>query len=80
INRASPKTQSAMLECMAEGQTTIDGETHKMPSPLTVVATQNPIDMEGTYARPEAQRDRFMTRLSLGYPATADEVDLLDNQ
>ncbi|SII94821.1 methanol dehydrogenase transcriptional regulatory protein MoxR3 [Mycobacteroides abscessus subsp. abscessus] len=80
INRASPKTQSAMLECMAEGQATIDGETHRMPSPFIVVATQNPIDMEGTYALPEAQRDRFMTRLSLGYPATADEVDLLDNQ
>ncbi|MGO2648805.1 MAG: AAA family ATPase, partial [Brevibacterium aurantiacum] len=58
INRASPKTQSAMLECMAEGQATIDGETYQMPSPFIVVATQNPIDMEGTYALPEAQRDR----------------------
>ncbi|PCC58148.1 ATPase [Brevibacterium aurantiacum] len=80
INRASPKTQSAMLECMAEGQATIDGETYQMPSPFIVVATQNPIDMEGTYALPEAQRDRFMTRISLGYPNTADEIDLLDNQ
>lgn len=80
INRASPKTQSAMLECMAEGQATIDGETYHMPSPFIVVATQNPVDMEGTYALPEAQRDRFMTRISLGYPNTADEVDLLDNQ
>ncbi|GAA1842277.1 AAA family ATPase [Brevibacterium marinum] len=80
INRASPKTQSAMLECMAEGQATIDGATYQMPSPFIVVATQNPIDMEGTYALPEAQRDRFMTRISLGYPHTADEIDLLDNQ
>jgi MoxR-like ATPase len=80
INRASPKTQSAMLECMAEGQATIDGQTYQMPTPFIVVATQNPIDMEGTYALPEAQRDRFLTRISLGYPATADEVDLLDNQ
>lgn len=80
INRASPKTQSAMLECMAEGQATIDGQTYPMPTPFIVVATQNPIDMEGTYALPEAQRDRFLTRISLGYPATSDEVDLLDNQ
>lgn len=80
INRASPKTQSAMLECMAEGQATIDGETYAMPTPFIVVATQNPVDMEGTYALPEAQRDRFMTRISLGYPKTADEIDLLDNQ
>jgi MoxR-like ATPase len=80
INRASPKTQSAMLECMAEGQATVDGQTYQMPTPFIVIATQNPIDMEGTYALPEAQRDRFLTRISLGYPATADEVDLLDNQ
>src|SRR5699024_11916073 len=74
INRASPKTQSAMLECMAEGQATVDGQTYQMPTPFVVIATQNPIDMEGTYALPEAQRDRFLTRISLGYPATADEV------
>ncbi|WP_309133025.1 AAA family ATPase [Brevibacterium sp.] len=80
INRASPKTQSAMLECMAENQATIDGTTYPMPSPFIVVATQNPIDMEGTYALPEAQRDRFMIRVSLGYPRMQDEVDLLDNQ
>jgi MoxR-like ATPase len=68
INRASPKTQAALLECMAEGQVTVDGVTHVLPKPFLVVATQNPIDMEGTYALPEAQRDRFMARLELGYP------------
>ncbi|WP_206446142.1 AAA family ATPase [Agrococcus sp. KRD186] len=68
INRASPKTQAALLECMAEGQVTVDGITHVLPTPFLVVATQNPIDMEGTYALPEAQRDRFMARLELGYP------------
>lgn len=68
INRASPKTQAALLECMAEGQVTVDGVTHVLPRPFLVVATQNPIDMEGTYALPEAQRDRFMARLELGYP------------
>ncbi len=68
INRASPKTQAALLECMAEGQVTVDGVTHILPKPFLVVATQNPIDMEGTYALPEAQRDRFMARLELGYP------------
>ncbi|MEJ5944477.1 MoxR family ATPase [Pseudokineococcus basanitobsidens] len=77
INRASPKTQSALLECMAEGQVTVDGTTHLLPDPFFVVATQNPGDMEGTYPLPEAQRDRFTTRLSVGYPAPEDEVGVL---
>jgi len=68
INRASPKTQSALLECMEEGQVTVDGQTWPLPVPFTVVATQNPVDMEGTYVLPEAQRDRFMARISMGYP------------
>lgn len=80
INRASPKTQSALLECMQEGQTTIDGTTYHLPRPFLVIATQNPIEMEGTYALPEAQRDRFMARLSVGYPAREDEVEMLDRQ
>nr|WP_100349106.1 MoxR family ATPase [Luteimicrobium subarcticum] len=78
INRASPKTQSALLECMEEGQTTLDGVTHAMPRPFFVVATQNPVEMEGTYPLPEAQRDRFMARLSVGYPDPAAELVLLD--
>lgn len=78
INRASPKTQSALLECMEEGQTTVDGVTHRLPQPFFVVATQNPVEMEGTYPLPEAQRDRFMAQLSVGYPRRADELDLLD--
>lgn len=77
INRASPKTQSAMLECMAEGQASVDGTTYLMPRPFMVVATQNPIDMEGTYSLPEAQRDRFMIRTSVGYPSNSAEVDML---
>lgn len=80
INRASPKTQSALLECMQEGQTTVDGTTHRLPRPFLVVATQNPVEMEGTYALPEAQRDRFMARLSVGYPSRAAEVEMLDRQ
>ena len=68
INRASPKTQAALLECMEEGQVTVDGPTWPLPDPFTVVATQNPVDMEGTYVLPEAQRDRFMARISMGYP------------
>ncbi|MCX0276609.1 MoxR family ATPase, partial [Nocardia zapadnayensis] len=79
INRASPKTQSAMLECMAESQASIDGTTYRMPDPFMVVATQNPIDMEGTYSLPEAQRDRFMARISIGYPSAQAEVDMLDH-
>ncbi|MEV0983341.1 MULTISPECIES: MoxR family ATPase [Brevibacterium] len=79
INRASPKTQSAMLECMAESQASIDGTTYRMPDPFMVVATQNPIDMEGTYSLPEAQRDRFMARISIGYPSAQAEIDMLDH-
>src|SRR5690349_4726804 len=66
INRASPKTQSALLECMAERQVSVDGRTHELERPFMVVATQNPSDMEGTYSLPEAQRDRFMARISVG--------------
>ena len=78
INRASPKTQSALLECMEERQVTVDGSTYLLPLPFTVVATQNPIEMEGTYALPEAQRDRFMARISMGYPDTESELMMLD--
>ncbi|WP_343074402.1 MoxR family ATPase [Phytoactinopolyspora limicola] len=78
INRASPKTQSALLECMEERQVTVDGTTYQLEAPFIVVATQNPIEMEGTYPLPEAQRDRFMARLSMGYPAVADEIDMID--
>ncbi|MCW2846069.1 MAG: family ATPase [Marmoricola sp.] len=77
INRASPKTQSAMLECMEEGQVTVDGTTYSLDSPFMVIATQNPIEMEGTYALPEAQRDRFMVRLSMGYPVESAEIAML---
>jgi MoxR-like ATPase len=80
INRASPKTQSALLECMQEAQTTVDGTTHRLPRPFLVVATQNPVEMEGTYALPEAQRDRFMARLSVGYPSRSAEVAMLERQ
>ncbi|MDM4762943.1 MoxR family ATPase [Galbitalea sp. SE-J8] len=77
INRASPKTQSALLECMEEHQVTVDGATYRLASPFTVIATQNPIEMEGTYTLPEAQRDRFMARISMGYPDAASEVAML---
>ena len=80
INRASPKTQSALLECMEEGQTTVDGTTHHLPRPFLVVATQNPVEMEGTYPLPEAQRDRFMARLTVGYPDNDAEMLMLDRQ
>ncbi|MGL5865948.1 MAG: AAA family ATPase [Dermatophilaceae bacterium] len=80
INRASPKTQSALLESMAEGQVTVDGRTYSVPRPFIVVATQNPIEMEGTYPLPEAQRDRFMTRISMGYPSAPAELAMLDHQ
>ena len=79
INRASPKTQSALLECMEERQVTVDGTTHLLESPFIVIATQNPIEMEGTYALPEAQRDRFMARVSVGYPVEAAEIAMLDS-
>ncbi|MFJ1752559.1 AAA family ATPase [Kitasatospora sp. NPDC088134] len=78
INRASPKTQSALLESMEERQVTIDGTTHELPSPFMVIATQNPVEMEGTYALPEAQRDRFMARISIGYPSADAEFAMLD--
>ncbi|MCE1178592.1 MAG: AAA family ATPase [Micrococcales bacterium] len=78
INRASPKTQSAMLECMEEHQVTVDGVTYPLPEPFMVMATQNPIEMEGTYPLPEAQRDRFMARISMGYPSPRAELDMLD--
>ena len=77
INRASPKTQSALLESMEERQVTVDGKTYLLATPFTVVATQNPIEMEGTYALPEAQRDRFMARISMGYPDPASEIAML---
>jgi MoxR-like ATPase len=79
INRASPKTQSALLECMEERQVTVDGTTYSLQAPFMVIATQNPIEMEGTYPLPEAQRDRFTARISLGYPLPAAEREMLDN-
>src|SRR3989440_340195 len=80
INRASPKTQAALLECMQESQVTIDGVTHELDRPFMVMATQNPIEYEGTYPLPEAQLDRFTMRLALGYPPLADEAKMLDEQ
>ncbi len=78
INRASPKAQSALLESMEERQVTVDGRTHALPDPFIIMATQNPVEMEGTYPLPEAQRDRFMARLSVGYPSAQAEIDMLD--
>ena len=78
INRASPKTQSALLECMEERQVTVDGTTYRLESPFMVIATQNPVEMEGTYPLPEAQRDRFTARISIGYPTAAAEMEMLD--
>ncbi|WP_285243690.1 MoxR family ATPase [Pseudarthrobacter sp. fls2-241-R2A-127] len=78
INRASAKTQSALLECMEEHQVTVDGNTYKLDEPFMVVATQNPIEMEGTYPLPEAQRDRFMARISMGYPDKEAEIEMLE--
>ena len=77
INRASPKTQSALLECMEERQVTIDTETYQLGSPFMVIATQNPIEHEGTYPLPEAQLDRFMMRLAIGYPSPDTEAEIL---
>jgi len=77
INRASPKTQSSLLECMQERQATIDNVTYAVPTPFMVIATQNPIEYEGTYSLPEAQLDRFMMRVSLGYPDAGEEARLL---
>ena len=80
INRASPKTQSALLEAMEERQVSADGRTFALPSPFMVIATQNPIEQEGTYRLPESQLDRFLMRLSIGYPGRAAELDILDTQ
>ncbi|EMA06691.1 MoxR-like ATPase [Haloarcula vallismortis] len=77
INRAPPKTQSALLEAMEEGQVTVDGDTYDLPEPFFVIATQNPVDMEGTFELPEAQVDRFLAKTSLGYPDDEGEVELL---
>jgi MoxR-like ATPase len=77
INRASPKTQSALLEAMQEQQVTLDGETQPLPAPFLVIATQNPIEYEGTFPLPEAQLDRFLMKLAVGYPAAEDEVEIL---
>ena len=78
INRASPKTQSALLECMEERQVTVDGTTYPLDPPFMVLATQNPIEMEGTYPLPEAQRDRFTARLAIGYPSADAELEMVD--
>ncbi len=80
INRATPKTQSALLEAMEERQVTVDGVTHRVPDPFMVMATQNPIEYEGTFPLPEAQLDRFLMRIHLGYPSPTDEVLILDAQ
>ncbi|WP_122817218.1 AAA family ATPase [Nocardioides pantholopis] len=77
INRASPKTQSALLECMEERQVTVDSATYHLDAPFMVIATQNPVEMEGTYTLPEAQRDRFMARVSVGYPVEAAEIAMI---
>ena len=80
INRATPKTQSALLEAMEERQITTDGVTHHMPTPFMVMATQNPIEYEGTFPLPEAQLDRFLLRITLGYPTNAEEITIIDMQ
>ena len=80
INRATPKTQAALLEAMEEKQVTVDGVTHVLPQPFMVLATQNPIEYEGTFPLPEAQLDRFLLRLAMGYPSTASEIDVLERQ
>jgi len=77
INRAPPKTQSALLEAMEENQVTVDGDTHELPDPFFVIATQNPVEMEGTFELPEAQVDRFLVKSSIGYPDEAGEIELL---
>ncbi len=80
INRATPKTQAALLEAMEERQVTVDGKTHPLPSPSMVLATQNPIEYEGTFPLPEAQLDRFLLRVRLGYPHQTDEIEILNRQ
>ncbi|RFF26351.1 MULTISPECIES: MoxR family ATPase [unclassified Wenzhouxiangella] len=77
INRATPRTQSALLEAMAEGQATVDGHTHRLPQPFYVIATQNPLDLTGTYPLPDSQLDRFLLRTRIGYPSAAEERRLL---
>ena len=80
INRATPKTQAALLEAMEEKQVTVDGKTHLLPSPFMVLATQNPIEYEGTFPLPEAQLDRFLLRVRLGYPNPSDEIEIMERQ
>ncbi len=80
INRATPKVQSALLECMEEGQITVDGVTHQIPSPFHVLATQNPIEYEGTFPLPETQLDRFLMRIHIGYPSQSDEITVIEKQ
>ncbi|MEJ2012342.1 MAG: MoxR family ATPase [Anaerolineales bacterium] len=80
INRATPKTQAALLEAMEERQLTVDGVTHPLPEPFLVLATQNPIEYEGTFPLPEAQMDRFLMRIDIGYPSNSDEVEMLKSQ
>ena len=80
INRASPRTQSALLEVMAERTVTVDGFSHMVPRPFLVVATQNPVEMDGTYPLPEAQLDRFMMRVSIGYPSAESEIEILKDE
>ncbi|MGA7729894.1 MAG: MoxR family ATPase, partial [Chloroflexia bacterium] len=80
INRATPKTQSALLESMEEKQVTVDGVTYPLPKPFIVLATQNPIEYEGTFPLPEAQLDRFLIRITLGYPSRTEEIEVLNRQ
>ena len=80
INRAPPKTQAALLEAMDEGQVTVDGDTRTLPEPFFVIATQNPVEQEGTFVLPEAQRDRFMVKTSIGYPSAEGELELIDRR
>ncbi len=80
INRATPKTQAALLEAMEERQITVDGVTHPLPAPFMVMATQNPVEYEGTFALPEAQLDRFLMRIRLGYPSLREEIEVMDRQ
>jgi MoxR-like ATPase len=80
VNRASPRTQSSLLEAMSEGQVTIEGNTYQLPNPFVVLATQNPVEFHGTYPLPEAQLDRFAIKLSMGYPSLTDEASMLEGQ
>jgi MoxR-like ATPase len=80
INRATPKVQSALLECMEERQITVDGISYEVPSPFHIIATQNPLEYDGTFPLPETQLDRFLMRISMGYPSPADEVTIMDKQ